>query len=218
MLNAYNNDIEYKNRWYHIQTEDNGVKLSSVTTTVFHSGQTLDCKSSSYQDSIQGVTDPEEINKIVKQHMVEQFQFFYKRLFEGYYDEKVSAMYAKVPKTPSIQVPGPNAIPKPSSPIVASVSQLPPAKPDILRASQQLSSLGTKGHSLKPVVVISSANANTTNNINHVAVLSKPIARSKAVTEAAKKSAHHAWAGVKWPNDDLALDVLVSTLLEEQPV
>ena len=54
MLIAYNNDIEFRSRWYHIQTEDNGIKDGHVTTTVFFSGQILDSKTTSYLDAING--------------------------------------------------------------------------------------------------------------------------------------------------------------------
>ena len=75
MLNAYNNDIEYNKRWYHIQTEDNGLTNGHITTTVFHSGQTLDSKTISYLDFVKGISDENEINNIVKEKMTEQHKF-----------------------------------------------------------------------------------------------------------------------------------------------
>ncbi len=212
MLNAYNNDIEYKGRMYHIQTEDNGVKIGSVTTTVFHSGQTLDCKSSSYRDAIANVTDLDEINKIVKQHMMDLFSVFYKRLFDGYYDEKVAAMYAKgdVSSKSSLQVP------RPSSPVVAPVSAS--AKPDILRASQQspgLSSLNIKKNISKPAVIVS---ASSTTSVPHIASLSKPLERSNAVLMEQQKAIRKPWKGFMWPEGDLSLDVLVCTLMNGEAV
>lgn len=61
MLNAFNNDIEYKNRMFHIQTEDNGIKNAHITTNVFYSGQSLDVKVTSYKDTIANAKNDEEI-------------------------------------------------------------------------------------------------------------------------------------------------------------
>jgi len=210
MLNAYNNDIEYKGRMYHIQTEDNGVKIGSVTTTVFHSGQTLDCKSASYREAISNVTDPEEINKIVKQHMMDLFSVFYKRLFDGYYDEKVAAMYAKGDVSSKTSA----SVPRSSAPAVSPVSAS--AKPDILRASQQspgLSSLNLKKNLSKPAVIVSAGSA-----VPHSSTLSKPIERSKAVISEKQKAVRVPWKGFKWPESDLSLDVLVCSLMNGEAV
>ena len=65
---------------YHIQTEDNGIKDGHITTTVFHSGRTLDSKTISYKEAIEGITDPEEQNKIIKSMMIEQHKKFYAKL------------------------------------------------------------------------------------------------------------------------------------------
>ena len=83
MLIAYNNDIEFRSRWYHIQTEDNGIKDGHVTTTVFFSGQILDSKTTSYLDAINGITDVEEQNRIIKNVMTTQHKLFYAKLYEG---------------------------------------------------------------------------------------------------------------------------------------
>ena len=98
MLIAYNNDIEFRNRWYHIQTEDNGLKDGHITTTVFYSGQILDSKSISYLDAIAGITDPDKQNQIIKDMMIKQHQMFYGKLNAGTYEDIVMGA-AKRPAT-----------------------------------------------------------------------------------------------------------------------
>ncbi len=199
MLNAYNNDIEYKSKWYHIQTEDNGLKNGHITTTVFHSGQTLDCKSTSYQDAVSGLTDEAEINKVVKERMVEQHQFFYKKLFEGDYDAKVAAMYAKSSLPKSASVPPPGSTNGPSVGPVSPVAPITPAR----GGAQSV-------RSLSPVIAKPKMPADP----NHVAVLTKPVDCSNAVKASRLKPRRVAYAGVVWPKDDLSLDSLVAVLIE----
>lgn len=194
MLNAYNNDIEYKSRWFHIQTEDNGVKIGRITTTVFHSGQTLDCKSTSYQEAIVGLTAEADINKVVKERMVEQHQFFYKKLFEGDYDAKVAAMYAKS-NSPKIST---NAQPVPA----ASARVAPAPAP---RSSSPV---------IAPAKIVSPKITPAAQNRPHIAEMATPIAISAAVQADAQTKRRKAYNGIQWPNDDLALDSLVAILIE----
>lgn len=91
MLIAYNNDIEFRSRWYHIQTEDNGLKDGHITTTVFYSGQILDSKTTSYLDAIRDISDTEEQNRIIKNAMTTQHKYFYTKLYEGTYEALVNA-------------------------------------------------------------------------------------------------------------------------------
>lgn len=91
MLIAFNNDVEFRSRWYHIQTEDNGLKDGHITTNVFFSGQILDSKSTSYKDKIFGVDDPEIQTAIIKELMTKQHQAFYAKLTEGTYEARVQA-------------------------------------------------------------------------------------------------------------------------------
>jgi hypothetical protein len=44
--------------------------------------------------------------------------------------------------------------------------------------------------------------------------MSTPIARSRAVIKAMAIQQHKSFVGFQWPNDDLAIDVLVATLLD----
>ncbi len=105
MLIAYNNDVEFRSRMYHIQTEDNGLKDGHITTNVFYSGQILDSKSTSYKDKIFGVDDPEIQTAIIKELMTKQHQAFYAKLIDGTYEARVQA---QVSKSQSNQSPQPS--------------------------------------------------------------------------------------------------------------
>lgn len=222
MLIAYNNDIEYKSRWYHIQTEDNGIKDGHITTTVFYSGQILDSKTTSYRDSVNGITDEEQCNAIIKALMVKQHQMFYTRLYEGAYDSQMESLAQKH------DAPSSNANKSQLGPLTTTSPRVDTAvignskKPDILRASQQLagisklSGLGMANKSLgsgSPIRRIPSQ-IRLPSSVTVDPVAASSIPRSKAVEAESKLAKNKAWRGVTWSNEDLSVDALVATLLE----
>ena len=238
MLIAYNNDIEFRSRWYHIQTEDNGLKDGHITTTVFHSGQILDSKTTSYKDAIAGVTDTEEQNRIIKDMMVKQHQMFYTKLYEGSYEAQMQALGQKPNGGTASNAPKP--ITHAASAAHGEASALGNIKkPDILRASQQapglsklglksLTNLGSKSLAGQVPVVHPSVNRAASasglpasqpavaESPNRVAFLSKPLVVSKAVSAEKLRRRKRAWAGFAWPSDDRAIDVLVMSLLDSK--
>jgi hypothetical protein len=250
MLIAYNNDIEFRSRWYHIQTEDNGIKDGHVTTTVFYSGQILDSKSTSYRDSLEGVVDQDSQNRIIKDLMVKQHQEFYTRLFDGRYEAAVSGVGSPRPLTPSV-VPSVAGASSLGNNRVASQSALPSSlrqadsvnsdpmrnglgsklsKPDILRASQQipavgmssklLSGIGNSGGSVKPSNYPLSKTSDLSSMdsvvpaVSRTTGLTSPIERSDAVMASERQQRQKAYCGLRWTNDDLAIDMLVAKLLD----
>ena len=265
MLIAYNNDIEYKNRWYHIQTEDNGIKDGHITTTVFHSGAILDAKTTSYKEAIAGITDTDAQNDIIKDMMKKQHQVMYAKLTEGSYEDIVNGT-AKRTSAPQHQVIRKATTSAPQPPIGHSNPQVQPVpaassignlasrsdfdnaaasskvmnKPNILRASQQMpgvaknigmksltTNLTQKPSGMQPIV-----NTSAISQIGHqsqqnaqvsrqavaapvrVPHMNIPITRSRAVIKAMAIQPHKSFTGFRWPNDDLAIDVLVATLLD----
>ncbi len=227
MLIAYNNDIEYKSRWFHVQTEDNGIKDGHITTTVFLSGQTLDSKSTSYLESIEGITDEEQINAIIKALMVKQHQVFATHLCEGYYDAQIEKRTQTTTPNPGKSQIGLLTTKRPPSDSSLGSAQ----KPDILRASQQLSGisklsklgLSTKSSSdsgsplrripsqirLSPPVSLSSPATHSPSVSTDV-----NFARSKGVENECKLAKTKVWRGVTWGPEDLAIDSIVATLME----
>ena len=229
MLIAYNNDIEFRSRWYHIQTEDNGIKDGHVTTTVFFSGQILDSKTTSYLDAINGITDVEEQNRIIKNVMTTQHKLFYAKLYEGAYEAQVNHVH-KAGMANSAATSSPSVVPV-SKPVAKMATPAPSAradqaasssrlgKPDILRASQQLPTANKNLGSLPPLsssskVGLSSklaSNAETPRESGRQMRLSRPLGQSKGVM--ARNDGRRAWRGVEWPKEDLSVDALVALLL-----
>ncbi len=237
MLIAYNNDIEFGSRMYHIQTEDNGIKDGHITTTVFHSGRTLDSKTTSYKEAIEGITDPEEQNKIIKSMMIEQHKQFYAKLYEGKYEylldterkpSSIEPIAAR--KTTNSQVMSGSGL----SPDIAAGTASKTNKPDILRASQQVANVsrpvGVKSFStLSPSAIVSKPGqvglppASSNASALSVAPRSELLAQrqpglkprlSKAVEKANYEKRNRAFYGFKWTDEDLALDALTALLLD----
>ena len=283
MLIAFNDDIEFHSRWYHIQTEDNGIRNGHITTTVFHSGQILDSKSISYLDALEGVQDPEEQNKIIKELMTKQHQQFYAKLQEGSYDSLMQQLRTRA-NTSQVGLrilsnSGGGQSSRPSSQVSSVGSAFgqnsglgtsqrdPMQKPETIRSSQSpnpgMSRLGLKpmsgvsnklpstqgispahvgsplanksdfssSQNLSPVYTSSpSSNASgqpsvqqlrrvtnrlDSNVVSRMLYPTIPILVSQAVESERMRRAQNAWTGVCWPSDDLAVDTLVLSLLEQ---
>lgn len=226
---AYNNDIEYNSRWYHIQTEDNGLKDGHITTTVFHSGQILDSKSVSYKENIAGVSDPNAQNDIIKNMMIQQHQLYGTKLCAGHYESMVEKLSrprtmsqnnasSQIPPKPISSIPAP---PSPTSRLEATGLGTggKPGKPDILRASQQAASVQMAGHGIKSFSSLSSKpltqpQGMTGESVNRVAYQTVAVGVSRAVETERRNRLGKAWRGFKWSDEDLAVDTLVVTLLE----
>lgn len=244
MLIAYNNDIEFHSRWYHIQTEDNGIKDGHITTTVFYSGRILDSKTVSYTAAIAGVTDEEAKNKIIKDMMVNQHQQYYARLMEGTYETQVnhtahhsSGAHAAVPPTARAVSASLPSIGSGDSNATSSFGKS--GRPDILRASQQLNTDAKSLSSIKPILPLPSKGDIRPNTVNKArgslsqslptsATLSQsassaiprtpslkaPIPTSRAVKLSLAAPSHRAFLGLRWPSEELAIDALVASLLD----
>ena len=233
MLIAYNNDIEFRSKMYHIQTEDNGIKDGHITTTVFHSGRTLDSKTISYKEAIEGITDPEEQNKIIKSMMIEQHKKFYAKLYDGQYepnvqgDSKSSSENSATSRNPSnSQMMGNSGL----NPELSQSGSVKVNKPDILRASQSVANVarpvGLKSFSaLSPSGLSRPTQSGAINSIAPIHAPSTATASvqrhpgvkprlSKAVEKANYERKKRAYAGFRWTDEDLAIDALVAQLLD----
>lgn len=131
MLIGFNNDIEFNGKMFHIQTEDHGIKDGHITTILFYSGQILDSKKIGYHEDIEGITEEEEKKKAIKKRMVTLHREFYKKLFDGTYEEQVEHLLKK-PEAESS-----NAVkkmelkitPPPTPPKASAPPPIPPAIP-----------------------------------------------------------------------------------------
>lgn len=88
MLIGYNNDVEYRGKEFHIQTEDLGKEQAKIESQIFHQGQILDTEIVEY-DSVLEEKDEEAANKQIKSMLSATHRGLYKRLISGEYDEMV---------------------------------------------------------------------------------------------------------------------------------
>ncbi|MBI4684399.1 MAG: hypothetical protein HY755_04285 [Nitrospirae bacterium] len=79
MLVGYNNNITYKGKGYHVQTEDSGLKNPIIVTLLFYKGTILASKKINYSHLI----DKPDVQKNVREMMKEQHKTMLKELIAG---------------------------------------------------------------------------------------------------------------------------------------
>lgn len=69
MITGYNTDVRYRERVFHVQTEDRGVDNPIIESVVYHGGQVLFAKKSDYEDLVvEGRGGDEIATRIERQH------------------------------------------------------------------------------------------------------------------------------------------------------
>lgn len=86
---GYNNDVEYRDKTFHIQTEDHGIEAASIETQIFHGGAILDTSMISYKKVLGETEDVDERIERIRQLMQGNHKKLYKKLFAGKYDDMV---------------------------------------------------------------------------------------------------------------------------------
>lgn len=81
MLVGYNNNITYKGKVYHVQTEDSGLKNPIIVTLLYYKGTILSSKKTNYSHLV----GSKDINKSVRDLMKEQHKAMLKELIAGKY-------------------------------------------------------------------------------------------------------------------------------------
>ena len=81
MLVGYNTNISYKDRVYHIQTEDSGQGNPVVVTLLYSEGAILASKKTSYEQFIAAPDFQDKVKKLMKA----QHKFMIKELLSGKY-------------------------------------------------------------------------------------------------------------------------------------
>jgi hypothetical protein len=81
MLVGYNTNISYKDKVYHIQTEDSGQGNPVIVTLLYSEGAILASKKTSYQQFITASDFQEKVKKLMKA----QHKFMIKELLSGKY-------------------------------------------------------------------------------------------------------------------------------------
>jgi len=92
MLVGYNTNISYKEKTYHIQTEDSGKSNPVIITLLYSQGAILASKKTSYERFISDPDFQEKVSKIMKvQHKVMIKELLSGRYTGEYQEEKVEA-------------------------------------------------------------------------------------------------------------------------------
>jgi len=81
MLVGYNTNISYKDKVYHIQTEDSGQGNPVIVTLLYSEGAILASKKTSYEQIIRAPDFQEKVRKLMKA----QHKFMIKELLSGRY-------------------------------------------------------------------------------------------------------------------------------------
>lgn len=88
MLIGYNNDVQYRGKTFHIQTEDRGVGNESIESQLFSGGQILDTKITKYTEYLVGL-EGDDRDKKLKALMQASHRSLFKKLMAGEYNALV---------------------------------------------------------------------------------------------------------------------------------
>jgi len=133
-LLGYNNNVRHKNRVFHIQTEDSGIKHPHIITHLFmDGGRILKSVKTSYAEHV----GKDKLGDVVRQMMKEQHKAMFRALrdgeFDGVVDEAIGrksdtniAAQKQPPKvpTPPPSEPGPNTIREVAPPLTLDLDTL----------------------------------------------------------------------------------------------
>ena len=103
-LLGYNNNVRHKNRTFHIQTEDSGVKRPHIITHLFiDGGRILKSIKTSYAEHLEG----EDVQEVVRTLMREQHKSMFIALKDGQFDNvfENGASDPKIPVAPAAGIP-----------------------------------------------------------------------------------------------------------------
>jgi hypothetical protein len=81
MLVGYNTNVTYKDKIYHIQTEDSGVKNPAIVTLLYSKGAILASKKTSYVHILDNPDFKEKVRRLMKA----QHKIMIKELLAGKY-------------------------------------------------------------------------------------------------------------------------------------
>ena len=129
MLPGYNHNVQYKNRIFHIQTEDSGVNNPHIITLLYEKGNILSRKKTGYAD----ILKTEKLNQVVKEMMQEQHKSMLKDLKNGTFD-KIIAAGAILPPAPEEVQAQAVAAQKPAAPAAAAQPGAGPAPAEEIAA------------------------------------------------------------------------------------
>lgn len=85
MLVGYNNNVTYKGKVYHVQTEDSGLKNPIIVTLLYYKGTILASKKTDYSRLL---APGKDLRNDVRELMKEQHKTMLKELIAGKYHAK----------------------------------------------------------------------------------------------------------------------------------
>jgi hypothetical protein len=91
-LRGYNHNIRYRNRVYHVQTEDSGLENPHVFTHLFFGGVVISTARAEYADIVQ----EEGHEPRVQKRMQEQHKSLMKRLRHGDFDDEIVTLFGQL--------------------------------------------------------------------------------------------------------------------------
>ena len=110
-LLGYNNNVRHKNRVFHIQTEDSGIKHPHVITHLFmDGGRILKSVKTSYAEHVGN----DKLGDVVRQMMKDQHKAMFKALRDGEFDKLVDDALAG--RRPSLMPPAAPRVEAPRAP------------------------------------------------------------------------------------------------------
>lgn len=79
MLVGYNTNVQYKDKIYHVQTEDNGINNPVIVTFLYYQGAIIASKKTNYADILNEPDYKEKVAKIMKA----QHKYMIRELLSG---------------------------------------------------------------------------------------------------------------------------------------
>jgi hypothetical protein len=112
MLTGYNTDFKFQDKIYHAQTEDGGANSPFITSLLYHKGEILASRKTSYEDILKA----ECRDEVVRELMMEQHKQLIRDLMHGKLETTRVAAQAAALKAASAPAPEPPPAPKPGPP------------------------------------------------------------------------------------------------------
>jgi hypothetical protein len=112
MLTGYNTDFKFQGKIYHVQTEDGGVKTPYITSLLYHQGEILASRKTSYEDILKA----DCLEEVVRELMMEQHKRMIRDLMQGKLEANKApheSTYKPAPRAASAEEKKPAAKPAP---------------------------------------------------------------------------------------------------------
>ena len=220
---GYNNDVEYRGKTFHIQTEDRGEASASIETQIFHAGAILDTSILPYNNVLQETDDVDERIARIRGLMQANHKKLYRKLFAGAYDEMVGLEREGGPKDISeVEVddfmPSQEAVPAAALEIErGNLDAFAMAEPEgeavdlrelqaqLARDAAAAEGAGEEEEEDAPTMMMTMDDAAITQQLKAV----KPSAANGSAVVEYPRTGAQAWRGCEPPRDDLDIVNLV---------